>query len=172
MWEFETEILDHQNTNLWGGHLVVSDLVANEIKEQKFRRLICTLNGKQSFHCAMLSMGNGLYFINVNKEIQKKLKIGFGAKVQVVLTEDTSKYGMPLPDEMEELLNQDSELNTIFHALSPGKQRSLLYRIGKPKNSNTRVKKAILTARYLILTNGNFDFVELNTYIKEHNNTL
>ena len=172
MWEFETEILDHQNTNLWGGHLVVSDFVANEIKEQKFKRLICCLNNQVSFHCAMLSMGNGLHFINVNKEIQKKLKISFGSKVQVVLKEDISKYGMPLPPEMEELMSQDEELYATFHKLSPGKQRTLLYQIGKPKNSNTRIKKAILISRYLVSMNGNFDFRELNEYIKEHNNTL
>ena len=172
MWEFETEILDHQNTNLWGGHLVVSDLLANEIKEQKFKRLICSLNDEVSFHCALLSMGNGLYFINVNKEIQKKLKVGFGAVVKVNLREDKSKYGIPLPEEMEELMNQDDEVSQIFHSLSVGKQRSLLYVIGKPKTSETRLKKAVLIARYLVSMNGNFDFRELNEYIKEHNNTL
>lgn len=172
MWEFETEILNHQNTNLWGGHIIVSDLVANEIKEKRFKRLFCLLNDEVSFHCALLSMGNGLCFINVNKEIQKKLKVGFGAVVKVNLREDKSKYGIPFPEEMEELMNQDKEVNQIFHSLSAGKQRSLLYVIGKPKTSETRLKKAILVARYLVSMNGNFDFRELNSYIKEHNNTL
>jgi hypothetical protein len=172
MWEFETEILDHQNTNLWGGHIIVSDLVANEIKEQRFKRFICSLNDEVSFHCALLSMGNGLYFINVNKEIQKKLKVGFGAGVKVNLREDKSKYGIPLPEEMKELINQDDQVNQVFHSLSEGKQRSLLYVIGKPKTSKTRLKKAVLIARYLVSMNGNLDFRELNNYIKEHNHTL
>lgn len=42
-----------------------------------------------------------------------------------------------MPEELEELLHQDEEGNRLFHALTPGKQRTLLYYIGAPKTADT-----------------------------------
>ena len=112
--------------------------------------------------------GDGSYFINVNKEIRKKLNLGLGASANVVLTADKSKYGMPLPPEMEELLLQDVEGEKLFHALSMGKQRSLLHIIGKPKSSNVRLRKALMTLDYLKSVKGKLDFRALNQFYKEN----
>ena len=169
-WEFHTKIEDFkEKSSLWGGHVVVDDTIVQEIKSQKIKRLICTLNDKETFHCALLSMGNGLYFVMVNATLRKKLKLTFGSILKVNLEEDKSKYGMPMPEEMAEILTQDPELDRIFHSLTPGKQRSLLYIIGKPKTSESRIKKAVLITRYLVEVNGRIDFIEMNEYIKTNN---
>jgi len=91
-----------------------------------------------------------------------------GENLSIVLEEDKSKYGMPMPEEMAEIMAQDPEVDNLFHSLSPGKQRSLLYIIGKPKTSDSRIKKAILITRYLTEVNGVLDFAEMNEFIKSN----
>ena len=131
---------------------------------------ICTIESKLSMPLsALLSMGNGTYFIMVNATLRKKLKLTFGSVLQVKLKEDTSKYGIPMPEEMAELLQQDKVVDTLFHSLTPGKQRSLLYLIGVPKTTESRIKKAVLISRYLVEVEGKLDFREMNEYIKANN---
>lgn len=146
-------------------------MIPEEIAEQFMendRRVICTFSDEVKSHAALMPAGNGRYFINVNKEIQKKLKLVEGADVAVCLETDDSKYGIPMPEEMDELLKIDDEASGWFHSLTMGKQRSLLYLIGKPKNSDTRLKKAIVITEYLKRVRGKLDFKELNEAFKEN----
>ncbi len=156
------------DSNVWSYHLPVPIAVSNHFLEQKIKRLIATFNKEIELHCALMPKGDGSYFININKEIRKKLGSFVGDEIHIHLREDTSKYGMPLPEEMEALLEIDEEGNNYFHALTPGKQRSLLYMVGKPKNSDTRLKKALAIIDYLKYVKGKLDFKELNQWFKEH----
>ncbi|MGB0176420.1 MAG: YdeI/OmpD-associated family protein, partial [Owenweeksia sp.] len=65
-----------------------------------------------------------------------------GDETRVVLKADTSKYGMPMPEEFEEVLNQDEEGRQLFEELKPGLQRSFLYYIGSAKTIDTRIKRS------------------------------
>lgn len=103
----------------------------------------------------------------LNKEEVKKLGLEVATQVNLTLEEDKSKYGMPIPEEMEELLRQDPEADKYFHGLTAGKQRSLLFIIGKPKGSETRLKKAIAICEYLKSTGGALDFREMNQALKD-----
>lgn len=170
MWEFRTKLDDFgSSSNIWGGHFVVDDSVVQEIKSLKIKRLICEINKQIKINCALQSMGNGTYYVMVNKTLQKKLGIKIGEPIDINLKEDTSKYGLPLPEEMEEIMAQDPEVDRIFHSLTPGKQRSLLYLIGKPKTTESRIKKAVLISRYIVDVDGKIDFREMNEYIKTNN---
>ena len=112
---------------------------------------------------------NGQYFINVNKDHQKGLKIQPGDDLSVSLVPDESEYGLPMPEELAELMKQDPEGDKIFHQLSRGKQRTLLHLIGKPKSAEIRLRKAITIINYLKEGNGKLDFKELNEAIKLSN---
>ncbi|MEN8792822.1 MAG: DUF1905 domain-containing protein [Flavobacteriales bacterium] len=170
MWEFETKIEDFgKSNNLWGGHIVVDDDIVQEAKSKNIKRFLCTINNQETLRCALLSMGNGTYFVMVNAEIRKKLHLTFGSVLKIKLEEDKSKYGIPMPEEMEEIMAQDPEVDKVFHSLTPGKQRCLLYLIGKPKTTESRIKKAVLITRYLAEVNGEIDFKEMNEYIKTNN---
>ena len=68
---------------------------------------------------------------------------------------------------MKELLLLDPEAEHVFHKLTIGKQRSLLYVIGQPKTSEARLKKAIVITEYLKLTGGKLDFKDLNEAFKQ-----
>lgn len=132
------------------------------IQKQKSRRVICKYNDLLVKHCALQPDGNGQYCLFLNKDDQKQLKIGFGDFIEIEIKEDTSKYGYPIAPEMEEMLRQDPEGSDYFHALTLGKQRSLLHVIGLPKTSDTRLKKSFVILEYLKDNQGKLDFRELN----------
>lgn len=167
--EFEGKIDDFRNNNLYGHHLIIPEEVVEFFAKKKVKRFICTLNEDYSFPCAFMPKGNGIYFILINAEVRKTCRLRVGSKVLVKLKPDESKYGMPMPEEMEELLKIDDEANQYFHALTKGKQRSLLYIIGKPKSSEIRINKAIVITEHLKRMNGKLDFKILNQDFKKFN---
>lgn len=165
-----TKLISLGNEVFYQGFHIPNESVADLIKDAKDRRFICRLESGHEWHCALMPGGDGDFFINVNKKIRSTHGLEENQEnIVIQLKKDESEYGMPVPEELVELWAMDQEGWDLFNALTPGKQRSLLYRIGKPKTSETRIKKAILINDYLKSTGGNLDFVELNLYIKEHN---
>lgn len=132
-------------------------------------RIIVKINGKGAIHRALLPDGSGGYFILINNEICKQYNLEPEEDVRLSIHPDNSEYGMPLPTELEELWAMDEEAYRIFHQLTPGKQRGLIYMIGKPKGSDTRIKKAVQIHEYLKSVNGKLEPREMNAYIKADN---
>jgi uncharacterized protein YdeI (YjbR/CyaY-like superfamily) len=114
--------------------------------------------------------GKGHFFITISKEVRKKYDLEEGDEVTLEISPDNSEYGMPLPEELAELWALDEEAYDVFHTLTSGKQRGLIYVIAKPKRSETRIKKAIQIMDYLKSVNGKLDYRELNAYMKSTNN--
>lgn len=167
--EFEGKIDNFHNDNVYGHHLIVPEEVVEFFSKKKVKRFTCTLKNEHSFPCAFIPKGNGIYFIHINAEVRKICRLRIGSKVLVKLELDESKYGMPMPEEMSELLKIDDEANEYFHALTKGKQRSLLYITSKPKSSQLRINKAIVITEHLKRMNGKLDFKILNQDFKESN---
>ena len=167
--KFTAKVFNFYESAIYGGHVSVPEEVSEYFLKKKIKRVICILNENHEFHCALMSQGGGRYFININGDVRKKLKLEIGSEVNVELKKDESKYGMPVPEEFEELLKIDDELDRVFHQLTPGKQRSLLHIIGKPKTSETRLNKAIVVSEYLKQVNGKLDFKQLNQAFKDYN---
>lgn len=162
--------IEHFNDNpLWGFHIPVSNEVATQFIDGKDRRIICTINGKETIQAALMPYPLG-YFIMTNKKLVAKLGLRAGAKVDLVIEKDTSEYGLDMPDELRELLNQDDEGSKHFHALTKGKRRSLIYIVAKVKNTNSRLNKALAIVHHLKEFQGNLDFKVLNETIKYYNN--
>lgn len=132
------------------------------------KRIICEFeNGLKTFS-ALLSDGKGDFFININKEVRKKLGATPGFRLNIKLSKDESKYGMPMPEELGELLDQDLDFHRVFHKLTPGKQRNLIYIVSKPKGADTRLRKALAICDYLKMVQGKLDFKELNEFFKNN----
>src|SRR6187402_3525929 len=120
---FTSTLEKFENTNLWSFFIPVSHAIAEKFvsKDGKDRRVLCKLNDKTEFQCALMPKGDGSYFINMNKKIRDSLHINIGAQLNVALCKDESEYGLPMPEELKELLLIDEEGNKLFHALTPGK---------------------------------------------------
>ncbi len=140
---------------------------AKPFLSDKNRRVICILNDKIRLHSALMHDGKGDFFININKATRKKLNIEDGDEVRITLEPDTSKYGMEVCEEMEEMLAQDPEFKAYFDKLTPGKQRRLIYLSGKAKTSDTRLRKTLIIADSLKINQGNLNLEELNNAFKQ-----
>jgi len=158
--------LEISTNKLWGAHFVVPDFVYNALAEED-RRVICVLNEAIEYQCAMLPRGDGTYLITVNKKIRDQLKLKEGSRFNVSLSKDTSKYGLPMPEEFAEVLAQDVEGDNLFHALTAGKIRTLLYIAGNVKSSDKRIERALAIVEHLKINGGKIDFKTLYLRIAE-----
>lgn len=121
------------------------------------RRVICTLNGIETFNCSLFP-SKGDYFITLNKKLRSKLRIEPGDSVTIELKKDESKYGMPMPEEFAEVLRQDREGDKLFNKLSPGDQRLMLKLIVFVKDPDRRIARALAGVELLKHSNGHFDY--------------
>jgi hypothetical protein len=110
-----------------------------------------------------------VWFITMNQGNVKKLNIGSNSEIQVVMSKDTSEYGMPIADEFREVLDQEPLADKYFHALTPGKQRTLLHIINTVKNTESRIKKSLAIADHIVANKGTINYKMLNEAFKEYN---
>ena len=121
------------------------------------RRVVCTLNGTETFNCSLFpSKGN--YFITLNKKLREKLGVVVGGAITVELAPDLSKYGMPMPDEFAEVMRQDPDGATLFEALSPGNQKLLLKLIVMVKDIDKRIIRSFAALESLKACDGKFEY--------------
>lgn len=161
---FKAQVERQESSLLWNYVLRVPKEIAQPFIQED-RRVICTLNKKVDIQVALMPEA-GDYFIMLNQEVRKKLKLEEGDWVEVSLVKDESKYGIYTCPEFLEILEQDTEGADLFHTLSPGKQRTLIHVISKPKSSQVRINKGLMIINYLKSTQGALDFKELNLFMK------
>ena len=90
-----------------------------------------------------------LFFIRFGKSNQKKLGVFPNDYFQIQLFEDISEYGVEMPEELQIVLQEDHEVQSIFRHFTPGKKRSIIYMISKYRTSQTRIDKSILLCKNL-----------------------
>jgi hypothetical protein len=161
-----TSILERSTNKLWGSHFRVPTNVAKKLMDGTSRRVVCTLNNSATYQCAMLPQKGGVFVISVNRQLCKKLKLDYGTDVQVSLKKDESEYGLPLPEELEEVFRQDSSGSRLFHALTRGKQRTLLYIVDKGKNPDVRIFRALTIVKHLASNKGKINYRQLSQTLK------
>lgn len=165
---FSSILSKFKSSTLWGWHFLVPDDIASGFILGTDRRVVCTINDQLTLHCALMPNKN-TWFILLNQSVQKKLKSPENSEIKISLIKDTSEYGMPMPEELREVLNQDIDADTFFHALTPGKQRSLIYIVGKVKNTESKIRKSLAIADHLTSNKGKIDGKLLYEALKEYN---
>ncbi|MFT5822101.1 MAG: hypothetical protein ACI8ZM_003357 [Crocinitomix sp.] len=168
IYTFETQLKqDETSTLMWDYRIIVPPEIVQPLLIGG-KRVLCCINNLPKIHAALLSNGAGDHFIMVNKEIRNKLKVMTGDTLSITVEKDTTKYGMAVPEAFTELCYQDPEGNDFFHALTPGKQRTLLHLMGKPKSEQKQLEKVLIVFDYLKSANGELDFKELNEAFKNN----
>lgn len=166
--QFESQ-LQKTDAAIYYYNILVPDEVVAHFTTKDVKRFICTLNNTERFHCALLHTGDGQRYIIINKELRKKLGLDVGTPVLAKLEEDTSEFGMEMPEELGELLRQDDEGNAHFRALTPGKQRNLIHIVASVKSPHIKLRRAFVINNHLKIHNGKLDFKQLNVELKEAN---
>ena len=163
-----------EGTGYAGVYTTVILIPANAIaeilaREKNANRIICRINDDGEVHAGLMHDGQGGYFMLVSKPLRRRFGIEVGDEVRLDIMPDDSDYGIPVPAEAAELWDLDPEARTVFHSLTPGQQRGLLYQIDKLKRPESRAKKAVQIHEYLKSVDGKLDYRQLNAYIKADN---
>lgn len=159
-------ILKRSGNKLWESHFQVPNDVAERFIHGNSRRVVCRLGNSSAYQCALRPYGQGVFVIPVNKTMRDRLGLEFGTAVEVSLRKDESEYGLPFPEELRELLQQDPEGSRLFHALTRGRQRTLLYVVGSAKSSDKRISRAIAVIKHLKSNGGKINYKELYGSLK------
>jgi hypothetical protein len=139
---FSTTILE--SLGMSGHHFIEVPIeIANEFTEKSKVRVICNINDVFEFQCALMPQ-KGYFYIGMGKSIMKKAGVAKGEKIQVILQKDESEYGLLMPEVLQEILEQDEEANKAFHALTSGRQRSIIHLVSKAKRLDTQIKRAVI----------------------------
>ena len=106
-------------------------------------RVIFTYKDKSVSVHASLKKIAGHYRASLNKALQKELGIFPSDYFNAQIFEDTTTYGVDMPEEFQAVLDSDLEGFQVFESLTRGKQRSLIYAIKRHKNSQTKIDKSL-----------------------------
>lgn len=121
--------------------------------EQKMSRVqvkISFNNKTLEFYAAVKrDKKSGDFKMMLSKQKQKELNLSLGDEFEMQLFEDTSKYGVDVPEELEEVFLTDEEAFSIFETLTKGKQRSIIYAIKRFKGSQNKIDKALIMCENL-----------------------
>ncbi|MBK9153228.1 MAG: DUF1905 domain-containing protein [Chloracidobacterium sp.] len=131
--------------------------VAHFAFKGNLRRVICTLNGTETLQCSLFPSDDD-YFITLSKSLRKKLRLEPGNPIDLAISKDESKYGMPMPEEFAEVLRQDREGKRMFEALSPGNQRLMLKLVDFVKSVDKRIIRSLTGIQVLKQCEGKFDY--------------
>ena len=101
-----------------------------------------------SFHAALRKY-QGHYVMMFSKSKQKELQLLPNDQFQLQLFEDTSTYGVEVPEEFEAVLSSDLEAFKIFESFTKGKQRGIIYMITRFKDSQRKIDKTLILCENL-----------------------
>lgn len=121
-----------------------------EAKHSRVRIEISFNTKTIEFYAAVKKDKNtGDYKLMFSKEKQKQLGLSLNDYFDMQLFEDTSKYGVDMPEELDAVLLSDHDAYEIFESLTKGKQRSIIYGIIRVKNSQSKIDKALIMCENL-----------------------
>jgi len=166
--KFKTTIGRLEN-NVYFEHIIVPKKVYDKIAADGNKRVLCTVNDNEYFHAGLMPKGDGDYFIMLNKKRLKAFKLELGSEVTVTLEKDTSKYGMKMPPEFDEVLGTDEEGLEWFEKLTDGKKRNLIHIVATVKSPDIRITKSLTILDHLKANKGKIDFKLLNEAMKLKN---
>lgn len=159
--------LEKFEDRLYSQHIKVRQEVYEYYATQKIVRFLCQINDGEEFTCAILSAGKEGRYIIVSEELRKRNQLIVGDELTIRLQPDMSKYGMPMPPELNEVLYQEPQFQLYFDELTPGKQRALIHLVSKLKSPHKRIEKAIIISQHLLEVQGRLDFKMLNEAFKK-----
>lgn len=127
-------------------HIIdVDEDVAQHFLQHDQKRVLLHFPNGTYFHRAF-QKSKGLYYISLGQGTVREARVQVGEILTIRIEADTSKYGMPFPEEFEEVLDQDFEAQEKWEALTPGLKRSVLHYISSGKHVDTRIQRSIYMA--------------------------
>ncbi|MFS4482881.1 YdeI/OmpD-associated family protein [Hyunsoonleella sp. 2307UL5-6] len=143
---FEVGLLDKY-------HIYIPEVIMTPFVQAKIKRLKikATFNDKHiEFYAAFVRDKNtDDYRIMFGKRLQKALGVLQNDYFKIQIFKDTSKYGVDVPEELDEVFKSDVEAFQVFETLTAGKKRSIIYAVARYKTTQTRIDKALILCENL-----------------------
>lgn len=164
-----TELSQFVDNRVYNYHLPISADFGQQFIDGTNRRITCLFVKQNiSIQTSLMPYPEG-YFILMNQKLVNQLNISTGDKVIIDIEKDDSEFGMPVPDELVVVFEQEPEAFEFFNQLTDGKKRNLIYIVNKVKNTDSRLNKSLAIVDHLKDVNGKLDFKMLGQKIKEYN---
>jgi hypothetical protein len=163
---FETELVTAGQKPVYHYLYIERELVAPLGIRGIIRRVTCTLNDKVSFPCSLMGNAKGAYKISVNKEHRNTAGIVPGDTCKVTLVRDDSEYGIPVPPELVEVLDQDPAAKKLFESLTNGRRRVIVWHVDKVKDTDERICRALIILEHVKNNCGEIDDKKLYEELK------
>ncbi|WP_297766158.1 YdeI/OmpD-associated family protein [uncultured Muriicola sp.] len=112
-------------------------------------KVMASFEGKSVEFYGALQKRKTEYRLMFGKEHQKFLGVFPYDFISLKLSEDRSKYGVEMPEELDAVLESDIDAHEIFEGFTDGKKRSIIYMIARYKTSQTRIDKSIILCENL-----------------------
>jgi Domain of unknown function (DUF1905) len=122
---------------------VLADVV-NQFERKRLTRFLCTIDQKLTFQCGLNHLGDGNFFIILGSKNLKAINKELGDTIHIELQEDPDPLGVPMPEVLEVLLEQDEDLKASFDKLSLGKKRHVIHTIARIKDIDKQIANATL----------------------------
>ncbi|MCF2443937.1 YdeI/OmpD-associated family protein [Dyadobacter sp. CY345] len=124
-------------------YLIVPADAVDKLKNKRLTRLLCTVDKKLTFQCGLNHLGDGNFFVILSSKNVKALNKVAGDTVYFELTEDPDPLGVPMPEVLAALIEQDEVLKSSFEKMSLGKKRSIIHAITRIKDVDKQVSNAV-----------------------------
>ena len=138
--------------SLSGTHsLEIPDSIAEPFikKGHKRVKVIANFDGRTITFYGALQKRNSRYYMIFGKKNQKALGVYPNDYFELQFFEDTSRYGVEMPEELDAVLQSDLKAYSIFDSFTDGKKRGIIYMVLGYKNSQTRIDKSLLICENL-----------------------
>jgi hypothetical protein len=131
--------------------VILPETIVYPFLEKGFKRVFVKANFEDKeieFHAA-IQKRKRLPMMMFSKKNQKALGVFPNDYFQLQFFEDTSEYGVMVPEELEAVLQSDPDTLEIFESFTPSKQRGVIHIIKGCTNSQTRIDKSLLICENL-----------------------
>ncbi|QNM87020.1 YdeI/OmpD-associated family protein [Polaribacter pectinis] len=140
-------------THINNHNIFIPNSVYKPFADKKMNRVKVELNFnnmKLDFYAAIKKDKiSGDFKMMISKQKQKELGLSLGDEFEIQLFEDTSKYGVEMPEELEAVLMSDYDAYKIFESFTAGKKRSIIYGVIRYKTSQQKIDKALIMCENL-----------------------
>ncbi|TNE53244.1 MAG: DUF1905 domain-containing protein [Bacteroidetes bacterium] len=147
-WEahFESELYLLEKLKL--RHIVIPYDVLQELADEDDKsvyqqRFWIAIDDCEPWQAGSVALGEQNAYISIKSALLKKMGLQIGDHVQVKLRKDRSEYGMPFPEELQEVLLQDPEADKRFHELNLGMRRYIIYYVNQVKSSQKKIERSL-----------------------------
>ncbi|MEM1312457.1 MAG: DUF1905 domain-containing protein [Patescibacteria group bacterium] len=122
-------------------YLMIAKDVVDKYPSKRHTGFICTLEKSLRFQCGLNHLGDGNYFIIISKNNLELVNKKLGDKIYFELEEDPDPLGVPIPEVLKSLF-EDQDLKNTFDSLTLGKKRHVIHTVSRIKDPEKQTQAA------------------------------